>query len=78
MKTILLLFINTLYVGNLGSQNMDNIVSEMDFFNSIEGIWEGTPKDTSFVSVLDYQKENKDHFAFVDNDTKTFAYYAVY
>jgi hypothetical protein len=40
----------------------------MDFFYSIKGIWEGTPKDTSFVSVLEFRKESKEHFVFVNND----------
>jgi hypothetical protein len=68
MKTILIIFISILSAGNLYSQNADNLVPEPDFFNSIEGIWEGTPKDSSFVSILDYRRENKEYFIFVNND----------
>ncbi len=68
MKIILIIFISILTVGDLYSQNTDSILTEMDFFNSVEGIWEGMPNDTSFVSVLDYKKENKEHFVFVNND----------
>lgn len=40
----------------------------LEFFNTIEGVWEGMPKDTSFISVLDYNKGSKEHFVFVNND----------
>ena len=68
MKTILLFLIGILSINNLNAQNTDNSILEMDFFNSIEGIWEGMPKDTSFISVLNYKRENKEHFVFVNND----------
>ncbi len=42
--------------------------AEMDFFNSFGGTWEGIPIDTSFISVLQYKKGNKEHFINVNND----------
>ncbi len=41
---------------------------QLSFFNTIEGIWEGMPSDTSFISVLHYQRKDKQHFVLVDND----------
>ena len=80
MKALLIFFISYLTVGNLYSQDTDTLVPELDFFNSIEGIWEGMPNDTSFVSVLDYKIENKEHFVFVNNnllskERKLFSHY---
>ena len=49
-------------------RKVNEVHAEMDFFNSIEGTWEGIPADTSFVSVLQYHKGNKEHFIHVDND----------
>ncbi len=47
------------------------LIHGLSFFNTIEGIWEGMPQDSSFVSVLDYKIGNKEHFVFVDNDLLT-------
>ncbi|MGG8494955.1 hypothetical protein ACQY1Q_00945 [Tenacibaculum sp. TC6] len=67
MKKLLFLII-IVSITNLKAQNSDKLSSPINFFNSIEGTWEGMPKDTSFISVLDYKKQNKEHFVFVDND----------
>lgn len=68
MKKILVFLIGTLSVWHLNAQNTESILSEMAFFKSIDGTWEGMPEDSSFVSVLKYQKGNKEHFVSVDND----------
>ena len=49
-------------------RNEIQIFAEMDFFNSLDGTWEGIPADTSFISVLQYYKGNKEHFINVNND----------
>lgn len=43
-------------------------LSALDYFSSIEGEWEGMPKDTSFISVLKFVRGEKEHFVFVNND----------
>lgn len=68
MKIILILLLSLLITEYSYSQNETAFDSNMDFFNSIEGIWEGMPKDTSFVSVLDYKRGDRIHFVFVNND----------
>lgn len=40
----------------------------MAFFNSAEGVWEGMPDDTSFISILEYRKGDKEYFVLVNND----------
>lgn len=68
MKRIVLFLITLLSISNLNAQNKNSSIIELDFFDSIEGTWQGVPKDTSFISVLDYKRKNKEHFIFVNND----------
>ena len=40
----------------------------LGFFQTLEGSWEGAPADSSFISVLEYNKGDKDYFVLVNND----------
>ena len=51
-----------------GPESVSKKAGVLDFFNSCEGVWEGIPEDTSFISVLEFNKEGSDYFVFVKND----------
>ncbi len=40
----------------------------LHYFNALEGLWEGMPQDTSFISVLEFNKRGHEYFIFVNND----------
>jgi hypothetical protein len=68
MRYLLILCVSFLTTVKLYPQIKDASPGGFDFLNSIHGVWEGIPNDSSFISVLDYRIDKKLYFGFVAND----------
>ncbi len=68
MKIIILLIVGISLIFQMPIKESQSKSPEMEFFDSIEGTWEGMPADTSFISLLEYKRESKAHFVFVNNN----------